>query len=127
MDRANSSARFRADQVGSLLRPPFLLEARRRLDAGTIEPDELRSIEDNAIAAAVARQQEAGIDVITDGEFRRRDFRTGFAEGVRYVQLDNPGYGRFVGGHGSPDGFGLMAATDAAAVAGVARPAGVTI
>src|SRR6266566_7693949 len=87
MDRANSSARFRADQVGSLLRPPFLLEARRRLDAGTIEPDELRSIEDNAIAAAVLKQQEAGIDVITDGEFRRRDFRTGFVDAVDGISM----------------------------------------
>ena len=225
---------FRADHVGSLLRPPALLEARRCREDGSISAEDLRAVEDGAIAAAVKGQQDAGIDVVTDGEFRRRDFRTGFveavdglemrswdmpwhgregvtrlrshtwvvtgrlrqrdrlaageaayvrsltsvpvkvtliapgfladrfwqdgvtdqvyasreelaaqvaaitraeiealiAEGVRYVQLDNPGYGRFVGGHGghgSADGFGLMVDTDAAAVAGVARPAGVTI
>src|SRR4029077_4276886 len=60
----------------------------------------------------------------------RAEIEALIAEGVRYVQLDNPGYGRFVGshgGHGSADGFGRMVDTDAAAVAGVTRPAGVTI
>jgi 5-methyltetrahydropteroyltriglutamate--homocysteine methyltransferase len=223
---------FRADHVGSLLRPPALLEARQRREDGSISAGDLRAVEDEAIAAAVKRQQDAGLDVVTDGEFRRRDFRTGFveavdglqmrswdmpwhtsegvtrlrshtwvvtgrlrqrdrlaageaayvrgltavpvkvtliapgfladrfwqdgvtdqvyasreelaaevaaitraeiealiAEGVRYVQLDNPGYGRFVGTRASSsDGLALMADTDAAAVAGVARPAGVTI
>ena len=222
---------FRADQVGSLLRPEPLLAARRRHEAGAIGGDDLRAIEDEAIAAAVKAQQEAGIDVITDGEFRRRDFRTGFveavdglemrswdmpwhtsdgltklrshtwvvtgrlrqrdrlaageaayvrgltdapvkvtliapgfmadrfwadgitdqvyssreelaaelaaitraeiealiAEGVRYIQLDNPGYGRFVGGHGGSADFERMVNTDAASVAGVERPDGVVI
>jgi 5-methyltetrahydropteroyltriglutamate--homocysteine methyltransferase len=230
------SRRFRADQVGSLLRPPSLLDARARHETGEIGDDELRRIEDEAIAAAVSMQEESGIHVVTDGEFRRRDFRTGFveavdgmtmrtwdmpwhgsdgvtklrshtwvvtgrlrqrtrlaageaafvrdrttmpvkvtliapgflvdrfwkdgetdmhyssreelaaemaaitraevealiAEGVSYVQLDNPGYGAFLGAHGAanPDSraaFERMLATDIAAVADVARPAGVTI
>jgi 5-methyltetrahydropteroyltriglutamate--homocysteine methyltransferase len=82
-----SSRGFRADHIGSLLRPQALLEARRRRDAATISADELRAVEDQAIAAAVKGQQEAGIDVITDGEFRRRDFRTGFVEAVDGIEM----------------------------------------
>jgi 5-methyltetrahydropteroyltriglutamate--homocysteine methyltransferase len=234
-DRFGAS-HFRADHVGSLLRPPGLLDARHRHEAGEISDEELRSAEDTAITTAVAMQEEAGIDVVTDGEFRRRDFRTGFvdavdgfamrtwdmpwrsgsgvtrvpshtwvatarlaqrgrlagseaahvlglttapvkvtliapgfledrfwqdgvtdafyssreefaaevaaitraeiealiAQGVSYVQLDNPGYGAFLGSHADahPDkvaAFERMLATDVAAVAGVSRPAGVTI
>ena len=68
--------------MGSLLRPPALLEARRRREDGSISADDLRAVEDEAIAAAVKGQQDAGLDVVTDGEFRRRDFRTGFVEAV---------------------------------------------
>jgi 5-methyltetrahydropteroyltriglutamate--homocysteine methyltransferase len=88
-----NSPRFRADHVGSLLRPEALLEARRRRYTGTIGAGELRALEDEAIAAAVAGQQEAGIDIITDGEFRRRDFRTGLVdavEGMSMVTFDMP-------------------------------------
>ena len=74
--------KFRADHVGSLLRPPALLEARTRHEAGEIGEDELRAREDDAIAAAVRMQEESGVDVVTDGEFRRRDFRTGFVDAV---------------------------------------------
>jgi 5-methyltetrahydropteroyltriglutamate--homocysteine methyltransferase len=81
------SPQFHADHVGSLLRPRALLEARQRRDAGTIGAGELRSIEDGAIAAAVAEQQGAGISVITDGEFRRRDFRTGFVDAVDGISM----------------------------------------
>jgi 5-methyltetrahydropteroyltriglutamate--homocysteine methyltransferase len=82
-----SSATFRADHVGSLLRPPALLGARQRRDAGAIGAGELRAIEDDAIAAVVAAQQETGISVLTDGEFRRRDFRTGFVEAVDGITM----------------------------------------
>ncbi|HEX4090109.1 MAG TPA: 5-methyltetrahydropteroyltriglutamate--homocysteine S-methyltransferase [Trebonia sp.] len=228
-----TEAKFRADHVGSLLRPQALLAARRRRAAGEIDDAQLRAVEDAAIGPAVARQLEAGIGAATDGEFRRRDFRTGFvdavdgftmttwdmpwrsgegvtkvpshswvasgrlaqrgrlaaaeaahllglttapvkvtliapgfledrfwkdgvtdqfygsrdefaaevaaitraeiealiADGVSYIQLDNPGYGAFLGGHrgGDPIAFERMLATDIAAVAGVGRPAGVTI
>jgi 5-methyltetrahydropteroyltriglutamate--homocysteine methyltransferase len=83
---ANSS-KFRADHVGSLLRPQALLEARRRLDAGMIEADELREVEDDAIAGAVKLQKDAGVDVVTDGEFRRLDFRTGFVDAFEGVEM----------------------------------------
>ncbi len=82
-----SSATFRADHVGSLLRPPALLGARQRHEAGAIGDDELRAIEDEAIASAVAAQQDTGISVLTDGEFRRRDFRTGFVDAVDGITM----------------------------------------
>jgi 5-methyltetrahydropteroyltriglutamate--homocysteine methyltransferase len=58
-----------------------------------MDDTELRAIEDEAIASAVARQQESGIDVVTDGEFRRRDFRTGLVDavdGMSMVTFDMP-------------------------------------
>ena len=73
---------FRADHVGSLLRPPSLLEARRLREAGQVDDDALHLAEDAAIADAVRAQEDAGIDVVTDGEFRRGDFRTGFVDAV---------------------------------------------
>lgn len=74
--------KFRADHSGSLLRPESLLAARRAHDAGEVTDPALREIEDAAIEAAVGAQEAAGIGVVTDGEFRRRDFRSGFAQAV---------------------------------------------
>ena len=71
---------YRADHIGSLLRPPELMEARRRFEDGMIEADELKSVEDEAIVKAVKLQRDADLDVVTDGEFRRTDFRTGFTD-----------------------------------------------
>ena len=62
---------FHADHVGSLLRPPELRDARAKAKAGALDADELRAIEDRAIARAVKRQEEIGLQPITDGEFRR--------------------------------------------------------
>ncbi len=64
-------ATVRADVVGSLLRPDYLLEAREAARAGAISPEELRRIEDRAVLEAIALQEGAGIQAITDGEFRR--------------------------------------------------------
>jgi 5-methyltetrahydropteroyltriglutamate--homocysteine methyltransferase len=61
----------RADVVGSLLRPEYLMEAREAARAGTIGTDALRAIEDRAVLEAIALQESAGIEAITDGEFRR--------------------------------------------------------
>lgn len=73
---------FRADQVGSLLRPPELHEARAKAKRGEIPAAALREAEDHAIRDAVARQEAVGLQSITDGEFRRDwwhvDFLTGF-------------------------------------------------
>src|SRR5207247_10640013 len=62
---------FRADHVGSLLRPPRLLHPRDDFSAGRLDAAELRAIEDAAIHAIVRRQEEVGLQSATDGEFRR--------------------------------------------------------
>jgi 5-methyltetrahydropteroyltriglutamate--homocysteine methyltransferase len=64
-------APFRADQVGSLLRPQALAETRARFRRGEVDAQALRAAEDAAIVDAVARQQAIGLQGITDGEFRR--------------------------------------------------------
>jgi 5-methyltetrahydropteroyltriglutamate--homocysteine methyltransferase len=61
----------RADVVGSLLRPDYLREAKDAMRAGTIDPGELRALEDRAVREAIALQEGAGIEAITDGEYRR--------------------------------------------------------
>ncbi|MGA2511809.1 MAG: 5-methyltetrahydropteroyltriglutamate--homocysteine S-methyltransferase, partial [Candidatus Acidiferrales bacterium] len=69
---------FRADHVGSLLRPAELKRLRQEHAAGRISADELRSAEDTAIRRVVAQQEQVGLRSITDGEFRREDFYTDF-------------------------------------------------
>jgi 5-methyltetrahydropteroyltriglutamate--homocysteine methyltransferase len=69
---------FRADHVGSLLRPRRLLTARRDFAAGTIDAAQLREIEDAAIAQAVAMQAAAGLLSATDGEYRRASWHMDF-------------------------------------------------
>ena len=69
-----TSPPFRADHVGSLLRPRELLAAR----AGGTPPDELRALEDEAILGAIALQREAGLRTVTDGEFRRASWHMDF-------------------------------------------------
>ena len=66
-----SSPPFRAEHVGSLLRPPALREARARAGAGAITYAELKDTEDRLIRAAVAKQESLGLRVVTDGEYRR--------------------------------------------------------
>ncbi len=69
---------FRADHVGSLLRPPQLLQAREDHKAGRIDHAELRGIEDVAIRDVVRRQEEVGLRSATDGEFRRASWHMDF-------------------------------------------------
>jgi 5-methyltetrahydropteroyltriglutamate--homocysteine methyltransferase len=69
---------FRADHVGSLLRSPALKRAREGRKAGKISAQDLQSVEDAEIRRIVARQEEAGLHSITDGELRREDFYTDF-------------------------------------------------
>ena len=79
---------FRADVVGSLLRPAELLQARQRFKRNEISATELRRLEDAAIQDAVKMQQEAGLQVATDGEFRREfwhmDFLSRFINAEMY-------------------------------------------
>src|SRR3954466_9469776 len=82
---------FRADHVGSLLRPAHLLQAREDHAAGRIDDAELRGIEDEAIREVVSRQEEIGLRGITDGEFRRESWHMDFIYqlgGITKVQDD---------------------------------------
>jgi 5-methyltetrahydropteroyltriglutamate--homocysteine methyltransferase len=78
MTAMRSTPPFRADHVGSLLRPQALLTARANFAAGTIDAAELRAIEDDAITRIVAQQEEAGLQSATDGEFRRASWHMDF-------------------------------------------------
>src|SRR5919198_1198779 len=69
---------FRADHVGSLLRPPELLRAREDRAAGRIGAEELRAVEDAAIAEVVQMQRDVGLQTATDGEFRRTTWHMDF-------------------------------------------------
>jgi 5-methyltetrahydropteroyltriglutamate--homocysteine methyltransferase len=73
---------FRADHVGSLLRPPELLRAREDAAAGRIDADALRAVEDEAIRGAVRLQREVGLSAVTDGEFRRTSWHMDFIYGL---------------------------------------------
>jgi 5-methyltetrahydropteroyltriglutamate--homocysteine methyltransferase len=76
---ARAAPPFRADHVGSLLRPPSLLSARDAHAAGTLTDDDLRAAEDAAIADAVRMQESVGLRAATDGEYRRASWMTDFA------------------------------------------------
>jgi 5-methyltetrahydropteroyltriglutamate--homocysteine methyltransferase len=75
-------ATYRADHVGSFLRPPALLEARRAHAEGRLGEAELRAAEDEAILAVLDVQQRAGLDVYSDGEYRRGMWITGLPAAV---------------------------------------------
>ncbi len=89
---------FRADVVGSYLRPDVLHEARRRFAAGQIDAAALRAVEDQAITELVAKQKAAGLQVITDGEFRRSWWHLDFMWGLQGVEKAQLAHGyRFAG------------------------------
>jgi len=92
---------FRADHVGSLLRPQRLLEMRDRFFAGDVGRDELRAVEDACIADAVTRQEAVGLLGITDGEFRRTYFHVDFLEQLDGVVVEE---GDFVASFRKDDG-----------------------
>jgi 5-methyltetrahydropteroyltriglutamate--homocysteine methyltransferase len=97
---------FRADHVGSLLRPQRLLEARDRRAAGDIPAEALRAVEDECIAEAVRRQEEVGLQGITDGEFRRTYFHVDFLEKLAGVDVVQEGFtATFKKDDGSEVGF----------------------
>jgi len=81
---------FRADHVGSFLRPKYLLEAREKKARGEITAAELRKVEDQAIVEIVKFQEDAGLQSITDGEFRRTYFHIDFLEQLGGVKTDIP-------------------------------------
>jgi 5-methyltetrahydropteroyltriglutamate--homocysteine methyltransferase len=71
---------FRADHVGSFLRPKYLIDAREKKARGEISAADLRKVEDQAIAEIVKFQEDVGLQAITDGEFRRTYFHIDFLE-----------------------------------------------
>ena len=96
------SDRARADTVGSLLHPAYLREARQLLQEGRIGEQELKASEDRAVLEAIALQQQAGLDVITDGEFRRAAWNPVFGvgreapfAGYSLVEAEHPIWRRF--------------------------------
>ena len=101
--------RYRAEQVGSLLRPPELLEARAAYQQARIPFEEMRVREDEAVRHVFARQRQIGIDVFSDGEMRRGSWLTDMAEAVEgfvphRVVLEWKGPG------GGPEGSTALAA-----------------
>lgn len=104
---------FRAEHVGSLLRPPSLLSARDRLEGnhhkrvkGSRRFPELQAMEDEAIKDAIRRQEEAGLQVITDGEFRRRSWWQDFVLELDGTYID---FAEFAIDFRDPDGHKLPA------------------
>ena len=86
-----STPPFRADHVGSFLRPKYLLDAREQYFVKkTIGAEQLREVEDRAIAEVVKAQRDAGLQSITDGEFRRTYFHIDFLEQLGGVKTDIP-------------------------------------
>lgn len=78
---------YRADHVGSLLRPKELLDARAQYQQGTISREQLRAVEDEAIRAAIKREEAIGLHSVTDGEFRRTYFHIDFLEKLQGVTV----------------------------------------
>src|SRR3954463_10023292 len=83
---------FRADHVGSFLRPPALKEARAKREKGEITAEQLKAVEDRAIEQVIKQQEQVGLQLATDGEFRRSwwhfDF-FGMLDGVEIYELDH--------------------------------------
>src|SRR5579872_1018690 len=91
---------YRADHVGSLLRPAELLAAREKYARGTLSREALRDVEDAAVEKALDGQRNAGLEIFTDGEFRRESWITDMADAVegfvpqsRTMQWRGPGGG----------------------------------
>lgn len=80
---------FRADHAGTLLRPPELLSAREQFHAEELSAEQLRTAEDHAVAEVVAAQQEIGLQLATDGEFRRDERDADFARHLDGVEVDS--------------------------------------
>ena len=100
---------FRADHVGSLLRPPELREARARAARGEIDRTALRAVEDRAIRQAVTLQESVGLQAVTDGEFRRDWWHIDFLRGFEGVETSTQSFGvKFEGADEQPP---LMRAT----------------
>src|SRR5262245_38361544 len=84
---------YRADEVGSLLRTAPLKEARAKYAQGGITAAQLKTVEDEEIRKLVGKQEEVGLKLATDGEFRRTWWQFDFFEGLDGVELYTAGRG----------------------------------
>jgi 5-methyltetrahydropteroyltriglutamate--homocysteine methyltransferase len=78
---------FRADHVGSLLRPPELIEARKKFERNEITAEELRRIEQDSVRAVVKLQEEIGLQLATDGEYQRSSWHRDFLQQIGNVRM----------------------------------------
>jgi len=92
---------FRADHVGSLLRPAELLDARNKWRQGELSDEKLKAGEDKYILDAIKLQHEVGLKVITDGEFRRDYWHLDFIAAFEGVELNHETYGHSFSGGGT--------------------------
>jgi 5-methyltetrahydropteroyltriglutamate--homocysteine methyltransferase len=87
---------FRAEHIGSLIRPPELLAARQQHAAGRLDAAGLRAVEDAAITRVVKLQEDLGLEVVTDGEFRRGTYSESFTSsgisGIEIARTENEGW-----------------------------------
>ena len=88
-----TKAPFRADHVGSLLRPAPLKEARAKREKGEITAGELKQVEDRVIEKVIKKQEEVGLKLATDGELRRSWWQFDFYKGLDGVELYSTGKG----------------------------------
>jgi 5-methyltetrahydropteroyltriglutamate--homocysteine methyltransferase len=100
------AAAYRADQVGSFLRPPELLAAR---EAGDAEPERLRALEDGHVLRVLEKQKELGFEVFTDGELRRRNFMSDFTDAVAGFDMGDEVARSWVAGGANPAGVSRVA------------------
>jgi 5-methyltetrahydropteroyltriglutamate--homocysteine methyltransferase len=97
--------RYRADHVGSLLRPPELLQARQDFNQGRMTSEQLREVEDRAVLQALELQRQVGIDVYTEGEYRRSGWSNAVRESVEgLVPVEGSPISGFLGQWQGPHG-----------------------
>jgi 5-methyltetrahydropteroyltriglutamate--homocysteine methyltransferase len=101
---ANANPPFRADHVGSLLRPKELTHAFREASAGKMTAEAFKAVQDRAIRDAVRLQEELGLQAITDGEFRRASYWSHFVEAVDGLSV-GPAIFTFSDDHGHKQNF----------------------
>ena len=88
----NELSTIRSDVVGSLLRPAGLKEICLRYDEGKAGADELRAAQEEAIRQVVRFQEEVGLEVVTDGEYRRLNFQDSFGDSVSGFKAERPNW-----------------------------------
>lgn len=97
---------FRADQVGSFLRPQVLKEAKAKFNEGLISKEELRSVEDAEIIKLVEKQKKVGLTAVTDGEFRRTWWHLDYIEALEGIEVfDLSASGLFHGAMNKAKGY----------------------